>query len=315
MAAPLRIGIDVAKDSFEMASRPAGHRQNLPNTPQGRQKLLQTLQDQSIDLIVLEATGGYERALALDLVEAGYRAVVVNPRQVRDFARGIGQLAKTDAIDAAVLAHFAEVVQPKPRPAPTGQTSELAELVTRRRQLTGLLTAERNRLPLARLVQVRKSCQAVIRTLEKQSDQLDGQIQTRIRSDDGFAGKDDILRSAPGVGPQTSAMLLSHLPELGQLNRQEIAALVGVAPWDVQSGRYVGKARIWGGRKDIRSVLYMATLTAIRCNPRIHAFAQHLYSEGKIFKVVITACMRKLLVILNTMLRNQTPWQPAAEKA
>jgi transposase len=315
MAEPLHIGIDVAKDSFEMASRPAGLHQSLPNTPQGRQKLLEALQGQPIALIVLEATGGYERALTLDLVEVGYRAVVVNPRQVRDFARGIGQLAKTDAIDADVLAHFAQVVQPKPRPAPTGQTSELAELVTRRRQLTALLTAERNRLPMARQTQVRKSHQAVIRMLERQIDELDGLIQARIRSDYGFSGKDDILRSTPGVGPQTSAMLLSHLPELGRLNRQEIAALVGVAPWDVQSGRYVGKARIWGGRKDIRSVLYMATLTAIRCNPRIHAFAEHLYSEGKVFKVVITACMRKLLVILNTMLRNQTSWQPAAEKA
>ena len=303
------LGIDVAKDSLEVASRPVGFHQALPNTPDGRRQLLQQLQAHTIALIVLEATGGYERPLAADLLEAGHRVVVVNPRQVRDFARGTGRLAKTDPIDADVLAHFAQVVEPKPRPVPSGQASDLAELVTRRRQLTALRTAETNRLAMARLALVRKSLQKVIRLLDKQIDDLDGQIQGRIRSDDEFRQKDDIARSTPGIGPQTSAMMLSHLPELGKLNRQQIAALVGVAPWDVSSGQYVGKARIWGGRKDIRSVLYMATLSAMTHNPRIRAFADHLRSKGKPFKVVITACMRKLLVILNSMLRSQTSWQ------
>jgi len=309
MAEAFHLGIDVAKDSFELASRPVGLHQALPNTPDGWRKLLECLQSHTIALIVLEATGGYERGLAAELLTAGYRVVVVNPRQVRDFARGVGQLAKTDPIDADILAYFAQVVQPKPRPAPSAQHADLAELVRRRRQLSALRTAESNRLPMARQALVRKSLQQSLRMLEKQIDQLDHEIHGRIRSDDPFRRKDDILRSAPGVGPQTSAMLLSHLPELGQLNRQQIAALVGVAPWDVRSGKYVGKARIWGGRKDVRSVLYMATLSAMNHNPIIRSFADHLRSKGKAFKVVITACMRKLLVILNSMLRNQTPWR------
>jgi transposase len=313
MAESFHLGIDVAKDSFEVASRPVGLRHAFPNTPEGWSKLLDALRDHTITLIVLEATGGYERALAAELLEGGYSVVVVNPRQVRDFARGIGQLAKTDLIDADVLAYFAEVVRPKPRPAPSGEASDLAELVSRRRQLATLLTAENNRLPMARHQQVRKSLQKVIRMLESQIEELDRQIQGRIRSDDEFRKKDDVLRSTPGVGPQTSAILLSHLPELGQLNRQQIAALVGVAPWDVRSGQYVGKSRIWGGRKDVRTVLYMATLSAMTHNPRIRSFAHHLRSKGKAFKIVITACMRKLLVILNSMLRSNTPWQLPVE--
>jgi transposase len=315
MADAFHLGIDVAKDSFEMVSRPAGLRQSLPNTPQGRAGLLEALQGQTIALIVLEATGGYERSLAVELLQAGHRVVVVNPRQVRDFARGIGQYAKTDAIDAGVLAHFAEVVKPKPRPVQDPQAADLAEMVTRRRQLSSLLTAESNRLPMARQASVRKSVQTVIRTLQRQIDEIDSLIQSRIHSDDGFSQKDHILQSTPGIGPQTSAMLLSHLPELGNLNRQQIAALVGLAPWPCDSGAWRGQRRIWGGRKDVRSVLYMATLTAMRFNPTISTFAKHLQSCGKVFKVVITACMRKLLVILNSMLRSNTQWRHAIEKA
>lgn len=314
MAESLHIGIDVAKDSLEVASRPVGLQQAFANNPDGWRKLLDLLQAHTITLVVLEATGGYERALAAELLDAGYNVVVVNPRQVRDFARGIGQLAKTDLIDADVLAYFAQVVNPKPRPRPSGQDNDLSELVTRRRQLTTLLTAETNRLPMARNAQVRKSLQKVIRTLQQQIEDLDKQIQGRIRSDDQYRQKDDILRSTPGVGPQTSAMLLSHLPELGKLNRQQIAALVGVAPWADTSGPRVGKARILGGRKDIRTVLYMATLSAMNHNPRIKTFATHLRSKGKAFKIVITACMRKLLVILNSMIKSQTQWRPIEPK-
>jgi transposase len=310
MTDALYVGIDVAKDSFDVASEPAGLKLSLPNDPAGRQTLLDVLQNRAVALIVLEATGGYERDLVAHLLQGGFKVVTANPRQVRDFARGIGQLAKTDGIDAAVLARFAQVVQPQPRPQPSGQTEVLAELVTRRRQLSDLLTQEYNRLPRAHHATVRKSLQKSIRALEQQIIDLDKLIRQNIESDDGLKRKDQIVQSVKGVGPGTSAMLLSHLPELGVLNRQEIAALVGVAPWDIQSGKWAGKSRIWGGRAEVRTLLYMAALVAIRFNPAIRAFYQRLKSQGKLFKVAITACMRKLLVILNTLVRNDCLWSP-----
>lgn len=310
MTHTLYVGIDVAKDSFDVASDPAGLKLSLPNDPKGRQKLLDTLQVSSVALVVLEATGGYERELVACLLHAGFKVVVANPRQVRDFARGMGQLAKTDGIDARVLAVFGRVVQPQPRPQPSGQAEVVAELVTRRRQLTGLRTQESNRLPLARHPSVRKSLEKVLRTLDQQILDLDKRIRQNIESDDGMRRKDEIVQSVKGVGPGTSAMLLGRLPELGRLNRQEIAALVGVAPWDDESGKWTGKRRIWGGREEVRSILYMAALAAIRFNPAIRAFYQRLSSKGKLFKVAITACMRKLLVILNTLVRNDCLWSP-----
>jgi len=311
---PVFVGVDVGKDSVEVATCPPSVRCALPNTPAGRRELVEALRGLPVALVVVEATGGYERAVAADLLEAGQRVVVVNPRQVRDFARGMGELAKTDRMDAAVLARFAQVVRPEARPAPTPEQTDLAELVTRRRQLTALLTQETNRLAMVRHPKVRRSVRTVIRTLEHEIAALDGLIGRHIQSDDQFRDKDRIVRSTPGVGPQTSAMLLAHLPELGRLNRQQVAALVGVAPWDRQSGQWTGRAHIGGGRKEIRSVLYMATLTAIRCNPVIRSFAQRLQQHGKAFKVVITACMRKLLVTLNTMVRNHTLWHPQLVK-
>lgn len=310
MTDTLYVGIDVAKDSFDVVSEPAGLTLSLPNDPAGRQRLLEVLEGQAVALIVMEATGGYERDLVAQLIQAGFEAVAVNPRQVRDFARGIGKLAKTDRIDAAVLARFAQVVQPKPRPQASGRTELLAELVTRRRQLSDLLTQERNRLPKASAALVRKSLNKSIDALERQILDLDKLIRRNIESDDGLKRKDEIVQSVKGIGPGTSAMLLSHLPELGRLNRQEIAALVGVAPWDVQSGQWTGKSRIWGGRKCVRNMLYMAALAAIRSNPAIRAFYQRLDSKGKLFKVAITACMRKLLIILNTLVRNDCLWSP-----
>ena len=231
MAEVLYVGIDVAKDSFNVASDPAGLKLSLPNDPTGRQKLLDILQTHKVAMVVMEATGGYGRRLAAELLQAGHNVVVANPRQVRDFARGIGQLAKTDSIDAAVLAKFGSMVNPKIRPQPSEQAEVLSELVTRRRQVTDLLTQESNRLPMARCPKVRKSLQKIIRTLEQQIIDLDKLIHENIQSDDGFRRKDEIVRSFEGIGPGTSGMLLSHLPELGKLNRQEIAALVGVAPW------------------------------------------------------------------------------------
>jgi transposase len=245
MTDTLYVGIDVAKGSFDVASDPAGLTLTLAQDPAGRQKLLDALQAHAVALIVLEATGGYERELVAQLMQAGHPVVVANPRQVRDFARGIGKLAKTDRIDAEVLARFAQVVKPQPRPQPSEQTEALAELVTRRRQLSDLLTQEYNRLPKARHATVRKSLQKSIRALEQQIIDLDKRIRQNIESDDGLKRKDQIVQSVKGVGPGTSAMLLSHLPELGVLNRREIAALVGLAPWDVQSGQWAGKSRIW----------------------------------------------------------------------
>jgi transposase len=314
MSDALYVGIDVAKDSFDVASNPAGLKLSLPQDPKGRQQLLDCLQTHAVTLIILEATGGYERFLVAELLQAGYNVVIANPRQVRDFARGIGQLAKTDRIDAQVLAHFGRMVQPKPRRQPSEQAANLAELVTRRRQLTDLLTQESNRLLMARHVKVRKSLQKIIRALEQQIIDLDKLIRDDIESDDGLRRKDDILQSFKGVGPGTSAMLLSHLPELGRLNRQEIAALAGLAPWDIKSGKWAGKSRIWGGRKQVRSLLYMAALTAIRSNQIIRKFYQRLTSQGKVFKVAITACMRKILVILNTLIRDNSLWLPQPAK-
>ena len=314
MTDALYVGIDVAKDSFAVASVPAGLESSFLNDPAGRQRLLDRLQAQPVALIVLEATGGYERDLVALLLHAGLKVVVANPRQVRDFARGLGRRAKTDPIDAGVLARFGQLVQPHPRPQLSGQAEGLAELVRRRQQLMDLRTQEGNRLPQARHVSVRKSLQKVLRTLDRQILDLDKLIRQNIDSDDGLRRKDEIIQSVKGVGPRTSAMLLGRLPELGLLNRQEIAALAGVAPWDAQSGTWAGKSRIGGGRAEVRTMLYMAALAATRFNPVIQAFYHRLISAGKVFKVAITACMRKLLVILNTLVRNDCLWTPPVPK-
>lgn len=310
MTETLFVGIDVAKDSFQVASIPEGLTLSLPNDPKGRQRLLDLLQKYSVALIALEATGGFERHLVAELLEAGYNVVVANPRQVRDFAKGIGKLAKTDRIDAAVLAYFAQVVKPQPRQKPSQNAVNLAELVVRRRQVTTLLTAEYNRLPMARHTPVRNSLQKVIATLEKQIADMDKLIRQNIQSDDGLRRTDQIVQSFKGIGPGTSAMLLSHLPELGKLNRQQIAALAGVAPWTAQSGPWIGQPKIWGGRMEVRNMLYMAALSAVRYNPVIREFYGRLKSKGKRFKVAITACMRKILVILNTLVQRDCLWAP-----
>jgi transposase len=310
MSEPLYVGIDVAKESFDVASIPAGLVLSLPNDPPGRQRLLDALQNRPVALIVLEATGGYERSLVADLLGAGHQVVVANPRQVRDFARGMGRLAKTDRLDAQVLAQFAGLVKPQPRQPASPEAVDLAELVTRRRQLSDLMTQESNRLPHARHPDVRRSLKKSLRALERQIDDLDKLIRQNIDSDDGLRRKDEIVQSFKGAGPGTSAMLLSQLPELGRLNRQQIAALAGLAPWDFKSGQWAGQSRIWGGRMPVRNMLYMAALSAIRSNQVIRKFYQRLVSQGKKFKVAITACMRKILVILNTLVRNDCLWSP-----
>ncbi len=304
------IGIDVAKDTFQIACSPQAISLSLPNNKQGIKQLIEAVQPYSVELVVLEATGGYERLIAAELLQAGFKVVIAPPKQVRDFARGLGEFAKTDAIDAHLIARFAQLVQPKPKSFANGQTDELADLVRRRTQLIDLRTQESNRMETVRHPRVRKSIRKMIKTLDFHIKEIEELIEHHIQADENLSHKDQILRSTPGVGPQTSAMLLSQLPELGHFNRQEIAALVGVAPFDFRSGNFIGKSRIWGGRKEIRSILYMAALSAMRFNPVIRSFSERLSNEGKAFKVVITACMRKLLVILNSMVRNQTLWAP-----
>lgn len=304
------VGIDVAKHSCDVHLLPEGCGLSLEYTPKGLQHLRQQLPAPGTCLIVVESTGGYERRLVAELADAGHLVAIVNPRQVRDFAKAFGFLAKTDRLDARVLALFAEKVQPRPAPKVPEKQAELEQLVTRRRQLVDLRTAESNRLETITSKPVRKSIQQVIDQLNKLIRKLEQEILAALQSDDDWRGKFEILTSTPGVGSTTAATIVAQLPELGQLNRQEISALVGLAPYNHDSGAHRGKRSIWGGRAAVRSALYMATLTAYRCNPVIRAFAQRLKAQHKPFKVVITACMRKLLVILNTMLKTNSQWNP-----
>jgi transposase len=310
--ATIWIGIDVAKHSLDAASCPEGslHRATVANSPQGIRSLLAQLPPADQARIVVEATGGYERLLVASLLEAGYAVAVVNPRQVRNFARALGVLAKTDRIDAAVLAQFGQRVQPRPRAENPAHQAELAQLVARRRQLIELRTMESNRLELTTAKVAHKSIRTLLATLDKQIARLDAEIARLIDSDDDWRAKAEILTSAVGIGPVASSTLLAELPELGKLNRQQISSLAGVAPFNRDSGKLRGQRSIYGGRASVRAALYMATLSAKRHNPVLRAFAQRLTAAGKPPKVVLVACMRKLLVILNTMLKQNTPWKP-----
>jgi len=303
------VGIDVAKDSLDVACLPSLERLTLAYDDASIARLVETLRRVGPTLIVVEATGGYERRLVVVLIDAGFRVARVNPRQVRNFARGFGQLAKTDRIDAEFLARFAQHVQPQPLEKSSEKQVELEQLVTRRRQLIDLKTAERNRLELTLAQVARKSIQRVLKVIEQQIDALDDAITRLIETDDDWNHKSQILDSAPGVGAVLVSTLIAKVPELGRLNRQKIAALVGVAPFNRDSGKLRGTRAIAGGRADVRGVLYMAALAARYCNPVIRAFADRLEAAGKPFKVVITACMRKLLVILNTMIQTNSPWR------
>ena len=304
------VGIDVSKATLDLAVRPSGERWTLANDEAAIQALVHDLRPRAPNLIVLEATGGFEHAVVAALAAARLPVVVANPRQVRDFARATGQLAKTDAIDAQVLALFAERVRPEPRPLPDEAAQALDALLTRRRQLLDMLVAEKNRLGFARPV-VRRGITQHIRWLERRLGDVDHELGEMIEHSPVWRAKDDLLRSVPGVGPVLSRTLVGELPELGRLSRKQIAALVGVAPLARDSGTLRGKRVVWGGRAPIRTVLYMSTLAAVRCNPVIRAFYRHLRATGKPAKVALTACMRKLLVILNAMVRSNTHWQPA----
>lgn len=310
---PIFVGIDVSKAQLDVAQRPAGWF-TVPNTEAGLTQLLAHLAAEPPTLIVLEATGGVELPLTGALAAAGLPVVVVNPRQIRDFAKATGQLAKTDALDAQVLAHFADVVRPEPRPLPAAQTQELAALVTRRRQLIDMLTAEKNRLASARLV-VRKQLRAHITWLERALDQADRDLAEVLRQSPIWREKDELLRSVPGIGPVLATTLLANLPELGTLTHKQIAALVGVAPLNRDSGTLRGKRTVWGGRAQVRAALYMAAIVAARFNPVIRAFYQRLCAAGKAKKVALVACMRKLLTIVNAMLKHRTPWRQGVDPA
>jgi transposase len=301
------VGIDVSKARLDVALRPGDESFSVTNNQRGLATLVKRLQKLCVSRIVLEASGGYEIAAASELAAAGLPVAVVNPRQVRDFARATGRLAKTDALDARVLAHFAELIQPQARLLPDAQSRELMALVARRRQVVEMLTAEGNRQGRAG-ASLTRAIAAHVRWLRKQLGELDVVLEHAIRRSPAWCAKARLLRSVPGIGSVTVTTLLAHLPELGTLNRRAIAALVGVAPFNHDSGKLRGTRTIWGGRAQVRAVLYMSTLVASRRNPVVQAFYARLLAAGKKPKVALTACMRKLLVILNTMLRDQTPW-------
>jgi len=306
------VGIDVAKADLVVAIQPPGERWVVANDDAGVTQLVRRLRRLAPALVVLEATGGYERAAVAALAAVRMAVVVANPRQVRDFARATGQLAKTDAIDADTLALFAERIRPEPRPVPDDAARTLDGLLTRRRQVLDMLGAERNRLTHA-LPAIRRDITQHIRWLERRVDDVDQDLDRTIRSSPVWRAQENLLRSTPGVGPVVSRTLIGDLPELGALTRKQIAALVGVAPLARDSGTLTGRRLVWGGRAPVRAALYMAALVASRHNPAIQTFYQRLLRAGKPKKLALTACARKLLTILNAMMRTQTPWRPTPQ--
>lgn len=302
------VGIDISKKSFDVHLLPQGKSFKFNQDAKGRKALVDLLPAAGTCLVVVEATGGYERMLIAELVDAGHCVARVNPRQVRDFAKGVGILAKTDRLDAAVLARFAHDVQPRCLSQTPEKQEELAQLIARRRQLVDQRTAEKNRLGTATARFVRKDLQQSIDWLNKQIKRVEKEMLALVESHDEWKSKTALLQSVPGIGSVTSISLVTEIPELGQLNRQQVAALVGVAPMNCDSGQFRGQRRIRGGRRSIRTALYMAAFSARRFNPVIRAFADRLAARGKTFKVILTACTRKLLVIINTMMKNNTHW-------
>lgn len=304
------IGIDVSKSSWDVHVLPEGRAFSVRVDEGAAARLLEQLGSPGSSLIVLEATGGLERQLSAELIDAGWSVAVVNPRQVRDFARALGKLAKTDAIDAEVLALFAQLVRPRLAQKVSEKHQELEALVTRRRQLVSLRAIEKVRRQQVAHKASRRSIDKLLKVLDNQVSEIDKAIARLIETDEDWRAKRDLVQSVPGVGPTTSATLVAELPELGRLSRQQIASLAGLAPFNHDSGKFRGQRRIRGGRTALRSVLYMAALTAKRCNEKLRTFAERLHRAGKPFKVVITACMRKLLIILNTLVRDGAKWSP-----
>src|SRR5467141_2960682 len=301
------VGVDVAKDRLDVAVRPSGEAWSEANDDAGVRALVARLRPLGPALIVCEATGGFERAAIAALAAAGFPVVVANPRQVRDFARATGQLAKTAQLDAEILALFAERVRPTPRALPSDAAQLLDALLTRRRQLVEMLVAEKNRLGFAPRP-LHQGIQQHIRWLERQLDDVTTTLADQIEQSPVWRAKDDLLQSVPGVGPIVSAVLLAELPELGTLSHKQIATLAGVAPLARDSGTLRGKRMVWGGRASVRTALYMAALCGRRWNPTLKAFYERLKVAGKPTKVALIACARKLLTILNSMMRDQSPW-------
>ncbi|MBE9202151.1 IS110 family transposase [Nodularia sp. LEGE 06071] len=309
--APSFVGIDVSKDRLDVHVLPSRQAFAVARNGEGLDRLIATLHGMAPSLVVLEATGGFELTVAAALTGAGLPLAVVNPRQIRDFARATGRLAKTDALDAAAIALFAERIRPEPRPVAPADAQALAELVARRRQLIEMIGMEANRRRQARAPKVQRTLDAMLKTLEAQLAELDREIDDTIRGSPAWREADDLLTSVPGIGDVTSSTFIAELPELGHLDRRRIAALVGVAPVNRDSGQMRGHRTIAGGRAAVRNVLYMATLSAIRWNPVIKAHYQQLIQRGRPKKVALVACMRRLLGILNAIIRTASPWQTA----
>lgn len=307
----ITVGIDVSQSRLDVAVRPSGEIFAVERTGAGLEQLAVRLQELSPHIVALEATGGFETIAAAALAAAQLPVVVVNPAQIRAFAAAIGQRAKTDPIDAAVIAHFAEATKPEPRPLPDAATRLLADLVARRRQIVEMIGAERQRETRVTIPHLRKSIVRLLKSLQKELTGLDGDIDDAVRGSPVWRAKEDLLASVPGVGPTIARTLIAELPELGRLNRKEIAALAGLAPFTRQSGQWRGRSFIGGGRTAVRTVLFMGAMVAKRHNPVLKAFFDRLVAAGKPKMVALIAVARKLLTILNAILRDNRPWQTA----
>jgi transposase len=308
-------GVDVAKEHLDIAEASGRAVETIVNQEAAIAGWIERLQGHTVHLVVVEATGGYEGKLVAQLAAAQLPVVVVNPRQIRDYARGLGIIAKTDRLDAGVLARFGADIRPEIRPIPAEDERRLAELNTRRQQLIQMHTAEANRREHAEAPEVKESLRVILTILEEQIDAVEKQLDALLKANTAWQAKACVLRSVKSVGPSVSRTLIAELPELGRLNRRQIASLVGLAPFSRDSGKWRGKRRIIGGRGSVRSALYMAAFNAIRCNPQIRSHYQNLVARGKSYKVAITACMRKLLTILNAIARNNQLWKIGPQTA
>jgi transposase len=305
------IGIDISKGRLDIAVYETGEIFNYPNSPDSFPEIVKRFQKLIPKLIVMEASGGYEQELLFSLLINGLPAALVNARQVHNFGKAMGQLAKTDRIDSVLLAHFAQAVQPKIQEAPTTAQIALAELVKRRFAMTEMLSSEKNRLHVTRTKPVKDHIQKHIQWLQSQITDMDRELKTLIQQSDPWRELDALLESVPGVGSVGAVTLMALLPELGQLNRRQIAALAGVAPFNCDSGKRKGQRHIWGGRANVRTALYMCVVSGLRCNPMLQAFYTRLREQGKPSKVALVACIRKLLVVLNTLVKTKSPWDPS----
>lgn len=305
------IGIDISKECLDIAVHETGEIFQFPNDPGSFPKLIERFEKLAPKLIVMEASGGYEQDILFSLLINGLPASLVNARQVYNFGKAVGRLAKTDRIDAVLLAHFAHAVQPKIHEAPASAQIALSELVSRRYAVKKMLTSEKNRLHVTRTRPVRNHVERHIQWLQSQIDSIDQELKTLIQHSETWQELDTVLESVPGVGPVGATTLVALLPELGRLNRREISALVGVAPFNWDSGKRKGQRHIWGGRATVRTALYMCIVSGLRCNPVIKDFYSRLIEKGKPPKVAMIACVRKLLVILNTMVKANEPWDPS----